>query len=194
MTSAAFGRDEMLALADRLRAWRSSHGLGFDFRRDLSEAETVLRAAPAREEPQPVAWQKRNEGNDWAPVIDISDESLDRLKRAGWQIRPLYAAPVRPEVRAALEPFAKAADNYADCQDDKYIDEDATVTVANLREARAALSADQSVGEEQIRPSLIGLLTEKSSLNMFEEDCARQVNRMTDALISQFNITRKERT
>lgn len=44
-------------------------------------------------------------------------------------------------LREALGPFAKAADNYADCaDDDKFIDDDATVTVGNLREARAALA------------------------------------------------------
>lgn len=43
-----------------------------------------------------------------------------------------------------LEPFANAADNYADCKDSKFIDYDATLTVADLREARAALTASKS--------------------------------------------------
>lgn len=45
----------------------------------------------------------------------------------------------------ALEPFAKAADNYADVPGDahaegSFVDNDATITVAMLREARAALA------------------------------------------------------
>lgn len=45
------------------------------------------------------------------------------------------------ELEAALRPFAKAADNYAGLSGDGYcIDNDATVTVGDLREARAVLS------------------------------------------------------
>jgi hypothetical protein len=43
----------------------------------------------------------------------------------------------------ALKPFAKAADNYADCSDERYLDNDATLTVADLREARLALVEEQ---------------------------------------------------
>lgn len=53
---------------------------------------------------------------------------------------PAPAAPVAASLREALEPIAKAADNYADCADEKYIDDDATVSVADLRNIRAALA------------------------------------------------------
>jgi hypothetical protein len=45
-----------------------------------------------------------------------------------------------PEIAEAGRPFAKAADNYADCEDAKFIDADATITVGDLREMRAALA------------------------------------------------------
>jgi hypothetical protein len=42
---------------------------------------------------------------------------------------------------AAIQPFVQAADNYADCDDAKYIDNDATLTVGNLRDVRTAFRA-----------------------------------------------------
>ena len=44
------------------------------------------------------------------------------------------------KMRKALKPFAEAAHNYAECTDDnRFLDDDATVSVGDLREARAAL-------------------------------------------------------
>lgn len=44
-------------------------------------------------------------------------------------------------LRKILEPFVKAADNYADCHDDRYLDADAMLTVGDLREFRAFVHA-----------------------------------------------------
>lgn len=69
------------------------------------------------------------------PTRDTEAEAI-----AAWNTRA--PSPALSLAQEALHPFAKAADNYADVTDEaRYIDEDATVTVAHLREARQALSA-----------------------------------------------------
>lgn len=54
------------------------------------------------------------------------------------QWRALLAAA--PDMLAAAKPIAKAADNYADCDDGFFIDNDATITVGQLRSLRAAIA------------------------------------------------------
>lgn len=67
--------------------------------------------------------------------------AITQMKIAGEVVRLLNAAP---RLVKALGPLAKAADNYADCDDEKFIDDDATITVGDLREARAALAKSRS--------------------------------------------------
>jgi hypothetical protein len=61
-----------------------------------------------------VAWQKSNDGNDWAPITDCSVKNLEMLRSGGWKVRPLYASPppVSGDVRATtIEECAKIAES-----------------------------------------------------------------------------------
>jgi chromosome segregation ATPase len=76
--------------------------------------------------------------------VDLEDrnETIDKFAA---QLSAQAQADER--MRKALEPFERAAYNYSDCSDERFIDNDATITVANLREARAVLSPAQMTKE-----------------------------------------------
>ena len=69
-----------------------------------------------------------------------------------WWAEWVKAARNQKQLVKALTPFAKAADNYADAPGDseneasRFIDNDATISVADLREARAVLAALSATG------------------------------------------------
>lgn len=78
----------------------------------------------------------------WKDSIDIDVPTLQlrNFVKAVLSLLPAAQREVSAEALGSLSVFAKAADNYADCKDEKYLDEDATISVADLRNARAALA------------------------------------------------------
>lgn len=90
-------------------------------------------------------------GDGWTATSNLGmDWRLNRgsfLKLADAALRAMEAADadgsayVHDDLVKALKPFAEAADSYADATDeDEHIDNDATVRIRDLREARVIFS------------------------------------------------------
>lgn len=130
----AGGDDEAEEVLHDLETWRDAYPTDI-FPEPTREQLDAMRAvtAPADGVARVAAANARHLFRVRGPkIIDL----ITRLVRDG------------ERMRAALKPFAKAADNWADASGDPdkeartYIDNDACVSVAHLRDARAALQPE----------------------------------------------------